>query len=133
MTERPIGPDEYEALCRSVGWETLVNFTVAGRALRGSLFQLVAHEDGELAGMARIVGDGAIFFYVQDVVVAPPFQGRGVGAAIMERLIAWLRANAPPKAYVHLFSAEGKEEFYRRHGFVSTPKGMRLEVDTLLG
>lgn len=132
ITHRPIRTSEYEALCRSVGWSDMVNFAVADRALSGSLFQVVAHVDGDLAGMARIVGDGAIFFYVQDVVVDPRFQGRGVGASLMSATVDWLAANAPPKAYAHLFAAEGKEHFYRRYGFVTTPKGMRLDIDTLL-
>lgn len=131
IVNRPIASSEYETLCRSVGWSAFVNFEVVDRALAGSLFQIVAHFDGELAGMARIVGDGAIFFYVQDVVVHPKFQGRGIGARLMDAVVGWLKANAPPKAYAHLFSAEGKDNFYIRYGFVPTAKGMRLKIDDL--
>ena len=53
----------------------------------------------DVVGMGRIVGDGAIYFYIQDVAVKPEHQGRGVGRQIMEHLLAYLQAQAPPKAF----------------------------------
>jgi len=42
-------------------------------------------------GMARVVGDGAMFFYIQDVVVTPAHQGRGVGTLLLERVMGYFK------------------------------------------
>lgn len=131
LVERAPSAAEYEALCRSVSWQDNVHFPSAARALRGSLYHVVAEHDGTTVGMGRIVGDGAIFFYVHDVVVVPAHQGRGVGHLITSHLIDWLKTNAPPRAYAFLFAATGKERFYRSFGFEPSANGMRLALDTL--
>jgi GNAT superfamily N-acetyltransferase len=52
--------------------------------------------------MGRIVGDGAINFDIVDVAVDPAHQGKGLGRLVMEKLVAWLDANAFDGAYVTL-------------------------------
>jgi len=71
----------------------------------------------EAVGMGRVVGDGAIFFYVQDVAVCPDHQGQGIGADVMSALVGWVRENAPDKAFAGLFAIKGTEPFYERFGF----------------
>jgi len=36
--------------------------------------------------MARVIGDGVINAYIQDVVIAPDYRGKGVGKAVMQEL-----------------------------------------------
>jgi GNAT superfamily N-acetyltransferase len=120
---------EYEALCRAVGWRDDVNFAIASAALANSLFHVVAEIDGEIVGMARVVGDGAMFFYVQDVVVTPPHQGKGVGAGLIGAVREWLAASAPPMAQVFVFAADGKQGFYQKLGFAPSDKGLKAFVD----
>lgn len=123
-------PAEYERLCRSVGWEEAERFACMEAALANSLFGVVAEIDGHLAGMGRVVGDGAMYFYVHDVVVSPAHQGAGVGKAMMEAIIDRLVEIAPAGAKVFLFAADGKADFYRRLGFEPSAKGMsRLIAD----
>ena len=52
--------------------------------------------------MGRIVGDGAINFDIVDVAVDPAHQGKGLGRLVMEKLVAWLDANAFDGACVTL-------------------------------
>lgn len=122
---------EYEELCRSVGWEEPERFACMDTALAGSLFGAVAHVDGALAGMGRVVGDGAMYFYVHDVVVAQRFQGAGIGKAMMEAIMARLTSTAPAGAKAFLFAAEGKAQFYRRLGFAPSSKGMSVLIEDL--
>ena len=109
--------EEYRAICEAVGWGEVMNFEAAPQALRRSLYGVVATYAGQAIGMGRVVGDGAIFFYLQDIAVVPEHQGRGVGAQIVGRLLAYLASAAPEKAFVGLFAAAGKEPFYQRYGF----------------
>lgn len=75
----------------------------------------------ELLGFGRVVGDGVLYFYVQDVIVVRGARGKGVGRLIMGRLMVRLREIAPAGATIGLMSAAGKEGFYERFGFVTRP------------
>ena len=50
------------------------------------MYTLVAFKDGKAVGMGRIVGDGAIICYVQDLIIRPEVQGEGIGGLILETL-----------------------------------------------
>ena len=109
--------DEYRRLCTAVGWGEMINLEAARSALPNSLYGVVATAGEKTVGMGRIIGDGAIFFYIQDIAVLPQHQGRGVGTMIMEALMAYLDEHAPAKSFVRLFAATGKEAFYERYHF----------------
>jgi GNAT superfamily N-acetyltransferase len=64
------------------------------------------------------------FWYVRDVMVDPPWQGRGVGLALMGALAAWARANVPAGALVGLFTGQRLHRFYERFGFVGPEQGL---------
>jgi ribosomal protein S18 acetylase RimI-like enzyme len=66
--------------------------------------------------MGRVVGDGMIYFYIQDIAVKPEHQSQGIGRRIMDAITAYLKEYAPEKAFVGLFAAQGKETFYNRYG-----------------
>jgi GNAT superfamily N-acetyltransferase len=110
--------DEYRDLCTAVGWAPVINFDAAPASLARSLLGVVAVVDGRTVGMGRVVGDVAIYHYVQDVVVHPDQQHRGIGDAIVGRLVAQVRARAPERAFIGVFAATGSAPFYERHGFV---------------
>lgn len=117
IVQRPPTPQEYRALCVAVGWEQAINFEAAPASLARSLYHVVAADGERVVGMGRIVGDGAIYFYIQDVAVHPEYQHRGIGHMILTDLMAYLRRHAPAKAFLGLFAAGGTHSFYRRYGF----------------
>ncbi|MDO4897956.1 MAG: GNAT family N-acetyltransferase [Rothia sp. (in: high G+C Gram-positive bacteria)] len=53
---------------------------------QGSLYLAVAREEhsGRLAGLVRAVGDGVSISYIQDLLVHPDFQKKGVGAHLLD-------------------------------------------------
>lgn len=109
--------DEYTTLCSSVGWEDYMNFDVAKTSLTNSIYSVMVKDGDEVIGMGRIVGDGAIYFYIQDVMVRPDYQCKGIGKEIMDELMRYLKEHAPSKAFVGLFASEGKEAFYEEYDF----------------
>lgn len=117
--------EEYRALCAAVGWEEVINFEAAPLSLSRSLFGVTVldYTPGreQAVGMGRIVGDGAIYFYIQDIVVRPEYQGQGIGRLIVEKLMAWLRSHAPDRSFVGLFASEGRDSFYAHFGFLRHP------------
>ena len=108
---------EYIKICSAVGWQDYMNFEVAESSLKQSLFGVVVECDDEAIGMGRVVGDGKIYFYIQDIAVIPIHQKKGIGNMIMAAITEYIRLNAPEKAFVGLFAAMGKEPFYNRYGF----------------
>ena len=54
-----------------------------------------------------------------DMIVDPAYQGRGIGSRILEMMNAHAAAHGIRD--LQLFSARGKDGFYRRHGFTIRP------------
>jgi GNAT superfamily N-acetyltransferase len=100
-------------------------------ALRGSwaAAHVVHDATGEPVGMGRVIGDGGWYFHIADMAVFPEHQRRGVGDAILTRLVARIEESAPPGAYITLLADPPGRPLYARHGFVPTAPdtiGMRL-------
>lgn len=88
VEERAPSVDEYRRLRAAVGWPALPDETMA-RGLAGALFSVCATAEGAVVGAARIVGDGGVYFYLQDVVALPVWQGHGVGRLLTEACLGW--------------------------------------------
>ena len=89
--------------------------------LQNSLFSVCVILENKLIGCGRVIGDGGIYFYVQDIIVLPEFQGKGVGGRIMDAVMEFLKAHARDGAFVGLMAAEGVSKFYERFGFKKRP------------
>lgn len=122
LEKNKITTAEYLAIRKEVGWKILLE-EQAGMALENSLLTVGAYENDKLVGMGRLVGDGAVICYVQDLIVIPKSQRQGVGAMILEALIAYveqLRLGGS-EMMLCLMCAKGRESFYTGHGFVARP------------
>jgi GNAT superfamily N-acetyltransferase len=120
LEERTPTVAEFFELRKSVGWE-FGDPDGYEKGLAGSLYAVCAVLDGEVVGTARVVGDGSICFYVQDVIVRPEHQQLGIGGALMERVMAYIAEKACTGAVVGMMVATGREPFYERFGFWVRP------------
>jgi ribosomal protein S18 acetylase RimI-like enzyme len=111
---------DYNRLRTAVGWST-PDLAVIERALPNSLYAVCAYVDGSLAGMARVVGDGGLAYYIQDVIVLPGYQLQGIGSRLMDHIMAYIHAHASRDTTVGLISAVGKEWFFENYGFITRP------------
>jgi len=86
------GTSDLVALYRSVGWDIYTD-DPAGltTAIERSDWVLGAWVDEELVGLARALTDGISITYLQDVLVHPDHQRRGIGRSLLTR---WLEAHA---------------------------------------
>lgn len=112
---------DFIALRERVGWGNLQP-DLAASSLRNTLFHVTIyqcdHQGTEnLAAMGRVIGDGSLYFYIQDVVVSPDFQGIGLGAEVMQAIESYLAETVTTGATVGLLAAKGKEAFYEQFGY----------------
>jgi GNAT superfamily N-acetyltransferase len=68
-----------------------------------------------------VIGDGALTFYIQDLLVVPRMQRKGIGRKVMELVLGHLGSVAPPGAFIGLMAAPGTEAFFARQGFAARP------------
>jgi GNAT superfamily N-acetyltransferase len=114
--------ETYMELRDSVGWKKLSD-KQAESAISNALYVSVIYEDGRPCAMGRVVGDGAVICYVQDLVVRPDCQGRGYGSIVLESLKEYVNGIREPGTTMMfaLMCAKGRESFYEKHGFVARP------------
>ena len=108
--------EEILALYRSVSWTAYTDHPdTLRKGFEHSLLTLAAREDGRLIGLIRTVGDGHTIVLIQDLLVHPSHQRKGVGSALMKAVLA---------RYAHVRQIElatddtpGTKAFYRAMGF----------------
>lgn len=89
-----------------------------------------------LIGMARVIGDGVLNLYIQDVIIAKGYRSKGLGARVLAQIITDLQSVAPKECTIGLMAAKGQSAFYTRFGFTARPNdkadaGMSAALNTL--
>jgi GNAT superfamily N-acetyltransferase len=87
-----------------------------------SMFTCFVYAGGVLAGAGRVLADGLDCAYIADVAVHPDHQGRGLGMAIIRRLVA-LSDNHKK---IILYASPGTEGFYGKLGFLRMNTAMAI-------
>ena len=103
-------------LYESVGWIFYCKHPdVVKEAYANSLCILAAYEEDRLVGLIRSVGDGHTILFIQDLLVYPEYQRRGIGTALMNALL---------EQYPHVYQIELATDytektvaFYKSFGF----------------
>lgn len=92
---------------------------VHARAFAASRATVFILDEGRLVGFGRALSDGEYQAAVYDCAVLPEYQGRGIGALIMENILDGVAG-----CNVILYASPGKEGFYRKQGFSGMKTGM---------
>jgi GNAT superfamily N-acetyltransferase len=120
LVERAPTVGEYRRLREAVGWDAMTDQGIA-TGLANARYSCVVVRGDEVVACGRVVGDGGMYFYVQDVIVLPELHGQGLGERVMRAVMRYLEATARPGTFVGLMAAEGVERFYERYGFRRRP------------
>lgn len=103
-------------LYKAVGWS---NYYLRPEMLRlsyeNSLCVLGAYEGETLVGIIRAVGDGHSILFIQDILVYPEHQCRGIGTALMGTML-----ERYPNVYQTQLATDNTEKtaaFYKSLGF----------------
>ena len=104
-------------LYRSVGWTNYTDHPdMLKQAFGHSLLTLGAYVNDRLIGLVRAVGDGYTSVLVQDLLVLPEYQRRGIGSALLHEVQMQYRDTYR----LQLFTDHTPDmlDFYRKQGFV---------------
>lgn len=119
--ENVLTANDFALLQESVGWGGQIK--QIEKALQNTIFTISAYDGDNIVGMGRLVGDGAVIWYIMNLVIQPQYQRNGIGTEIMNQLLAFISKESIPETNVTigLFSAKGKEPFYEKFGFKIRP------------
>ena len=116
-----ITTEEYLGLRQAVGWSVFpVEQAEAG--LQNS--HVICFRDKEKAvALGRVIWDHGYSVLISDVIVAPEYQGQGLGRKLMEAIMAYLRSLLKPgyRIMISLMAAENKQGCYKKVGFIERP------------
>ena len=102
-------------LRESVGWNRMES--EYSNPLMMSFYHIAVYEDDKLVGYIDSVSNGVTDAYIQDLMVHPDYQGKGLGTELMNQMIAYLKEN---RIYIiSVVFEESLKPFYDRFGFSS--------------
>ncbi len=109
-------------LYTSVGWEPPCIEQIR-RALENTIATFTAFDGEKAVGMARLIGDGGMSFYIKDFAVVPEYQSKGVGTLILYAIKKYIKEHIKSDWAVSLELISSKEAvgFYRKHCFEERP------------
>lgn len=80
--------EEILPLYASAGWTAYTDQPeILRKGFENSMLTLAAYEEEELLGLIRTVGDGVTIVLVQDILVFPEHQRKGVGSALLQAIL----------------------------------------------
>lgn len=108
--------EEIMPIYESVGW---LNYTrkpeMLKQAYLNSLKVLAAYDGEKLIGIIRVVGDGHSIIYIQDIIVLPDYQRKGIGSLLFKSIMEQYA-----DVYQKILLTENTPktvEFYKQMGF----------------
>ncbi len=122
---RKIPAKEIADLRELVGWNRMEE--AFSNKNMNNLFELGCYEGGKLIGYLNVVSNKVTDAYIQDVMIAPGYQGKGIGTELMKRAIARVREEDIYMISV-IYGEEKLRHFYEKFGFYTMLCG-QMEAD----
>lgn len=100
-------------LRESIGWNRMEN--EYKNPLLTSYYHIAVYEEDILVGYVDCVSNGVTDAYIQDLMVHPDYQGRGIGTDLMKKMINYLK-----EKHIYMISVvfeESLKPFYEKFGF----------------
>ena len=102
-------------LREAVGWNRMED--EYNNPLMTSYYHIAVYEDDKMVGYIDSVSNGVTDAYIQDLMVHPDYQGKGLGTELMNQMITYLKEN---RIYmISVVYEESLKPFYDRFGFSS--------------
>ena len=111
--------EEIINLYQSVGWTNyLERISVLEEAYANSLCVIGAYDNEKLVGIIRAVGDGQTIVFVQDIIVLPEYQRKGIGTKLLKAVMD--KFHDVYQMELLTDNTEKTKAFYRSVGFTAS-------------
>ncbi len=125
--------DQLLALYESVGWIAYTNEKRRPElqdAIRNSTYVVSAWSGDTLVGLVRGLSDDSSIFFLQDILVNPDFQRKGIGKKLLTNSLERFKH---VRSTVLLTDDEEKQlKFYKSFGFKNTKDITKFQVNTFV-
>ena len=109
----PVSAKALSDLREAVGWNRMEK--EYENPLMTSYYHIAVYEKEELIGYIDSVSNGVTDAYIQDLMVHPDYQGKGVGTDLMNKMIQYLKEK---RIYIiSVVFEERLKPFYDKFGF----------------
>jgi len=113
---RTYNEPEILRLYASAGWTAYTDHPeILQKGFENAMLTLAAYEGDQLLGIIRAVGDGYTIVFVQDILVFPEHQRKGIGSALLRALLG--RYSHVRQIELATDNTPKTIEFYKSMGF----------------
>ncbi len=128
FTDRDIAPRELARLFAAVGWGTEMEYSLEKIRTSIKSHSFVAYirdEHHRLVGYVSVFTDGAFSVVLNELVVDPEHQGRGLGRALLQAV-----EKAFPGLPIYVMAFESSAAFFARQGYALPHRPMLVMTKT---
>lgn len=101
-------------LRQSVGWNRMEQ--EFGNPKLKDFLTISCYNNSELIGYVDVVSNGVTDAYIQDLIVRPNYQNKGIGTELMNKAISYIKEKGIYMISV-IYGEEELRSFYERFGF----------------
>lgn len=125
IENKDVTANEIAKLRQSVGWNKMEE--CYNNPNMRSYYHIACYSNDMLIGYVDSVSNGVTDAYIQDLIVHPDYQCKGIGTQLMNRIIKALKDN---KIYmISVVYEESLIPFYKRFGFMDMLCGQMQTFD----
>lgn len=111
--------DEISELYKSVGWTHYTKDTARlEKAFEQSESLIKRNGEGNIIGVVRWITDCATIAFIQDILIHPRYQRRGIGKALLNEVLEKITSYGPVQIELLTDDTEKTKKFYESVGFV---------------
>jgi len=115
----PVSVELLASLREAVGWNRMEKELNDPEMI--SYYHIAVYEENELIGYIDCVSNGVTDAYIQDLMVHPAYQRKGIGSELMNKMIEGLK-----EKHIYMISVifdEDLRNFYEKFGFYTMLSG----------
>jgi predicted GNAT family N-acyltransferase len=114
---------DFNRMREAVGWGK-IDEELVEKGLKNSLYSLCLFDNDVIIGICRLVGDGALKVYIEELIIHPDYQKKGLGSELMKKIMDYINKNYKKGCKIGLFANRGLEKYYNKFGFIKREDDM---------
>lgn len=115
----------------SVGWSAYTKSPkLLEEAFKNSTYVLIAIDGDMIIGLSRSISDNVSIHYLQDILVSPKYQKKGVGRKLLSKALEYF-----DKVRTHMILTDDEEKqlkFYESLGYKNTKELKEVPLNTFV-